>query len=85
MGWGCTFITCHRPQDSMPVQMASVSCISGDTEDPVCALWLQALPGKERLGGQHAVLLQERHRPAATCAMHHARADGHGVPCLNTC
>lgn len=82
MGCGCTFVTCHRPWDSTPAHMASVSCISGDAEDPVCALRLQALPGKEVLGGQHTVLLQERHCPCHN--MHRAWADGHRVPCLKT-
>lgn len=29
MGRGRTFITCHHPGHSIPVQMASVSCTSG--------------------------------------------------------
>lgn len=48
------------PRGLNRMQVASVSCSSGDMEEAVHSPWLQAVPGKKQLSGQHSVLLQEQ-------------------------
>lgn len=67
MGWGCTIVTCRRPRDSTAAPMASVSCVSGDTGDPLAG----GTAGEARW-----VLLRGRHRPAAPRTAHGMPATG---------
>lgn len=62
------------------MQIASVSCIRGDMEDPI---WLSGF--RHCLGRRGLVQPLERQHSAALCTVHHhhACADGHGVPCSN--
>lgn len=54
-----------------------MSCSSGDMEEAVHSPWLQTVPGKKQLSGQHSVLPQEQH---PHCTVSCEQAGGHGVP-----